>query len=69
MTWQDKANRIITSEAWIAYRMVNKPNQKRYKPYTVSDTANALVSCLGQQDEEGAKAIFHRIAFGFPGVA
>lgn len=67
--WHDKANEIIQSEAWTAYKLVNKPGQKRFKPYTISETANELVRCLRENDESGAKHIFHRIAFGFPGVA
>ena len=69
VAWHGKANEIIKSEAWIAYRLVNKPGQKRYKPYTISETANELVRCLGQNDENGAKQIFHRLAYGLPGVS
>jgi hypothetical protein len=70
-TWEDKANQIIADMSADAYRaaniMKNGRKRKHHVPYTLPETALALVECLGTNDEERAKHIFQRIAHGLPG--
>lgn len=67
-TWESKANRIIASMCMQSYREANTlPNgqmRKRHIPYSVPMDAELLIRCLKTGDEETAKAIFHRHAFG-----
>jgi hypothetical protein len=70
--WEAKAHRIIAAECLASYLQTNtRPDGQRYRrhrPYAVPATAEALVRCLGTNDEAGAKAIFLRIAAGVPGA-
>lgn len=64
--WRDKAEWIIAADAKDAYERANRlPNgrlRKKHMPYTISDRAEQLVKCLGNNDEEAAKAIFQVLA-------
>lgn len=64
--WQDKANRIIAQECKRSYeqknRLKNGQLRKKHVPYPVPELAEELIECLGQNDEERAKAIFINLA-------
>ena len=69
-TWRDKAHREIAKAATEAYTQANtKKNGRPYKkhrPYSLPVWADELVACLGNDDEEQAKAIFvHEHLRGF----
>lgn len=62
MSWQEKAHRIIARLARESYLKANtSPGgnlYKKHRPYSLPETARALVDALGRNDEERAKAIF-----------
>ena len=60
--WRDKAHREIAKAATEAFNQANtkkdgKPYKKR-RPYSLPLWASELVECLGNDEEERAKAIF-----------
>ena len=60
--WRTKAHKMIATAAMQAYNDANTAkNGKAYKKhhaYTLPQWVNDLVTCLGNDDEEGAKNIF-----------
>lgn len=59
------ASKRLSRESW--YKMNHDKHGKRYKrhrPYTIPADAEELVDCLGEDDEQRAKAIFQRHAYG-----
>lgn len=67
--WRTKAENVIAALSLEAYRAANvKANgtkRKKHVPYTIPEDAQTLANCLKTNDEETAKAIFQRHAFGF----
>lgn len=66
MSCRDKAHRLIAEECRASYERANRlPNgrlRKRHVPYPVPETAERLVTILGRDDEQAAKAEFIRLA-------
>lgn len=64
--WERKAHAIIAELSAASWRQANiLPNgkqRKRHVPYSIPETARALVDALGRNDEHKAKAIFQTIA-------
>lgn len=60
-TWQDKVHARIAALCLASYLKANtRKDGKRYArhvPYSVPEEAQALVECLGKDDEERAKSI------------
>lgn len=65
--WEQKAHRLIAEMARAAFERANRlPNgqlRKKHVPYTLPNDAVRLVKYLGENDEVGAKALFHELAF------
>lgn len=68
-TWQHKAQRIIAELCSESYKQANYRDGRKLKgshrPYSVPQDAELLVQCLRTNDEETAKAVFIRHAYGF----
>jgi len=64
-SWRDKANKLIAEDCMAAYLKANtRKNGKRYKrhhPYSVSELADRLITCLDNQDQVAAEAEAKRI--------
>ena len=56
--WEVKAHQLISAMCFASWRQANPPGRKRHRPYSVPALAQELVTCLGRNDEVGAKAIF-----------
>lgn len=56
--WEAKAHRIISHLAKKAHEDANPKRGKKHKPYRLPDLACALVTALGDNDENKAKALF-----------
>lgn len=56
VTWKDKANRIIAALSLEAYKAKNL-GKKKHEPYTIPETASALIDCLNRDDERAAKSL------------
>jgi hypothetical protein len=64
--WRAKAERLIAEMARSEFERANRlPNgqiRKRHVPYRLPSEADVLVTCLGSDDERGAKELFQRIS-------
>ena len=63
MNWRIKAEGIITDLSMQVYLAANKEHHKRHAPYSIPPVAQSLVECLGNGDEERAKAIFYDLEY------
>ncbi len=61
-TWKDRANQFIHMACKQSYLKANTKKDgslyKKHHPYAVPEIAEKLISCLNNEDEETAKAIF-----------
>ena len=62
-TWRDKAHKLISDAATIAYNQSNTASNgkpyKKHHPYSLPLWVGELIECLGSNDETQAKAIFN----------
>ena len=60
--WKEKAHAVIAALSKKSYEQANRLSngrlRKRHVPYSIPEQAQQLVKCLGNEDEEGAKALF-----------
>lgn len=63
VTWRRKAERIIGDLCRASYLQANS-GRKRHRSYRVPEDAEVLIHCLNTDDEQTAKAVFIRHAYG-----